>query len=76
MTENKRKLSFDVQTRVISYESIERKGGESSVCMKNVCQRMKINHPLNREEKHMGSSKSVFDYPPRDGCNLLNGTCK
>ncbi|XP_022018976.1 uncharacterized protein LOC110919004 [Helianthus annuus] len=64
MTEKNRKLSFDVQTRVISYESIEGKGGESSDCMKNVCQRMKINHPPNREETHTGSSRSVFDYPP------------
>ncbi|KAJ0455940.1 putative aspartic peptidase domain superfamily [Helianthus annuus] len=64
MTENKRKMSFDVQTRVISYESIEGKGGESSDCMKNVFQRMRKKHPPDREEKHMGISRSVFDYPP------------
>ncbi|KAJ0878179.1 hypothetical protein HanRHA438_Chr10g0436751 [Helianthus annuus] len=37
--------------------------------MKKVCQRMKINHPQNHEEKHTGSSRSVFDFPPNQ-----NGT--
>ncbi|KAF5804302.1 putative transcription factor interactor and regulator CCHC(Zn) family [Helianthus annuus] len=64
MTEKNRKLSFDVQTREISYESIERKGGESSDCMKNGLQRMRKKHPPDREETYMGASKSVFDYPP------------
>jgi hypothetical protein len=64
MTEKNRKLSFDVQTRVISYESIEGNGGESSDCMQKGCQRIKINHPPDREEKHTGPSRSVCDYPP------------
>ncbi|XP_035845087.1 uncharacterized protein LOC118491419 [Helianthus annuus] len=72
MTEKNRKLSFDVQTRVISYESIEGKDSESSDCMKKVCQRMKINHPPDREEKHTGSSRSVFDYSPnRNGTDAF-----
>ena len=65
MTEKNRMLSFNVQTRMINYESIEGKDGEVSDCIKEVCQRMKINQPPAREEKHMGSSRSVFDYPPK-----------
>ncbi|KAJ0479498.1 putative transcription factor interactor and regulator CCHC(Zn) family [Helianthus annuus] len=53
MTEKKRKLSFDVQTRVISYESIEGKGGESSDCMKNVFQRM-------RKKTHRTVKKNIW----------------
>ncbi|KAJ0927024.1 putative aspartic peptidase domain superfamily [Helianthus annuus] len=79
MTKKKRKLSFDVQTKVISYESIEGKGGESSDCIKKVFQKMRRNHPPDREEKHMGSSKSVFDYPPSQNkmdafCSMAQGS--
>ncbi|XP_022040308.1 uncharacterized protein LOC110942855 [Helianthus annuus] len=38
MTEKNHRLYFDVQTGGISYESIERKGGESSDCVKYVLQ--------------------------------------
>ncbi|KAJ0847362.1 putative transcription factor interactor and regulator CCHC(Zn) family [Helianthus annuus] len=61
MTEKNRKLSFDVQTKMISYDFVLAK--DSGFCEK-VFQRMRKNHPPDREEKHMGSSKSVFDYPP------------
>ncbi|KAL9993980.1 putative aspartic peptidase domain superfamily [Helianthus debilis subsp. tardiflorus] len=73
MTEKNRKLSFDVQIKVISYESIEGKGGESSDCIKKVFQIMRRNHPPDREEKHMGSSKSVFDYPSSQ--NKMDAFC-
>ncbi|XP_021985454.1 uncharacterized protein LOC110881538 [Helianthus annuus] len=45
MTEKNRKLSFDVHTKKISYESIEEKGRETSDHMRSVHQRIKTNKP-------------------------------
>ncbi|XP_022024543.1 uncharacterized protein LOC110924872 [Helianthus annuus] len=60
MTEKNRNLSFDVQTKMISYDFVEAKDSGFS---EKVFQRMRRNYPPDREEKHKGSSKSVFDYP-------------
>ncbi|XP_022003321.1 uncharacterized protein LOC110900763 [Helianthus annuus] len=79
MTEKIRKLFFDVQTRIISYESIEGKGSESNGHMRSMCQRTKTNKPPGREEKYEGSSRSVRDFPPNEHemdafCSLARGS--
>ncbi|XP_021999695.1 uncharacterized protein LOC110897176 [Helianthus annuus] len=69
---------LDVQTRIISYESIEGKGSESNGHMKSTCQRTKTNKPPGREEKYEGLSRSVRDFPPNEHemdafCSMTRG---
>ncbi|XP_022030455.1 uncharacterized protein LOC110931366 [Helianthus annuus] len=78
ITEKSRMLFFDVQTRIISYESIEGKDSESNGHMKSMCQRTKMNKPPGREEKYEGSSRSVRDFPPNEHemdafCSMTRG---
>ncbi|XP_021975436.1 uncharacterized protein LOC110870562 [Helianthus annuus] len=78
MTEKSRKFFFDVQARIISYESIEGKRSESNGHMKSMCQRTKTNKQPSREEKYEGSSRSVRDFPPNEHemdafCSMARG---